>query len=296
MCPVQCGYENLAMKRWTHKKTPILAGFSTRKSYFREAVVQHQEHEINVALSGEGVYRLGKSERLTLAAGEILLLPGGVRHGIEVPRSLHMAVLHVHPDALAWIDPNAAPAKWMARLRNWEDPLPARKMVVPDALASLEHLTEEAVVEQNRRNPAREALLRALAIQAGVHFLRLMMAEIPPGAADETARRVLTVRSWMDRHFGEARGLAGLAAMAHLAPTYFAAQFRRIVGIPPMTYLRQRRLEQARLLLEQTDQSVKEIAWSVGFNQVDHFHHAFRQALGRTPLEYRMQSHSARHR
>jgi AraC-like DNA-binding protein len=184
----------------------------------------------------------------------------------------------------------------MTRLKDWADPLPARKVVVPDALASLEHLTEEVVVEQNRRDPAREALLRALAIQAAVHFLRLMTAEIPPEAADETARRVLTVRSWLDRHFSEATGLVDLAAMAHLAPTYFAAQFRRIVGSPPMTYLRQRRLEQARMLLEQTEQSVKEIAWSVGFNQADHFHHAFRQALGQTPLEHRELSRSARGR
>ena len=284
------------MKRWTRQETPILAGFSTRKTYFREAVVSHQEHEINVALSGEGVYRLARGERLSLSAGEILLLPGGVPHGIEVPQSLRMAVVHFHPEVLAWVGPEVATAKLMKSLRNWATPLSARKIVAPDALASLEHLTEEVVVEQNRRNPAREALLRALAIQAAVHFLRLMMAEIPPGAADETARRVLTVRSWMDRHFAEPCGVNSLAEMAHLAPTYFAAQFRRIVGSPPMTYLRQRRLEQARLLLEQTDQSVKEIAWSVGFNQADHFHHAFRQALGRTPLEYRRRSHSGRRR
>lgn len=279
------------MKRWTQPRTPILAGFSHRKSRFREAVVRHQEHEINVALSGEGVYRLGRGRTLQLAAGEILLLPAGTSHGIEVEHHLRMAVIHFHPKAFDEVAVQQGPqSKLLKQLRTWAEPPPSRKVVAPDVHATLARLTEEAVVEQNQQNPARESLLQLLAAQAAVHFLRLMLMEMPAEASDHTTRRILTVRGWIDRHFAEPCGVASLAKMAHLAPTYFAARFRELVGTPPMTYVRDRRLEQACLLLEQTSQPVKVVAWSVGFADVSHFNHAFKQAAGLTPVAYRTRS------
>jgi len=279
------------MKRWTRVATPILAGFSIRKSYFREAVVQHQEHEINVALSGEGVYRVGCREPLTLAAGEILLLPAGLRHGIEVPDRLRMAVIHFHPSVFDGFPSVDGPSKrLLARLRTWEVGLSARKLIASEAHSALERLTEDVVVEQNRQGLGREPILRALASQAAVHFLRLMAMAAPLEGPGQTTQRILTVRHWLDRHFAEPCGVNSLAEMAHLAPTYFAAEFRRVVGQPPMTYVRDRRLEQARMLLERTDEPVKVVAWSVGYSQAGHFNHAFKQATGLTPLAYRKQA------
>jgi AraC-like DNA-binding protein len=162
-----------------------------------------------------------------------------------------------------------------------------RKVVAPDACGALERLAEEAVVEQNRREPARLSLLAALASQAAVHFLRLMLAEQPAEPADQAARRILAVRGWIDRHFAEECGVSGLAKMAHLAPTYFAARFRQVVGVPPMTYVRDRRLEQARLLLERTNHPVQVVAWSVGYGDVSHFNRVFRSATGTTPAGFR---------
>lgn len=285
------------MKRWTQPGTPILATFSHRKSYFREAVVRHQEHELNVALSGEGVYRLGHGRTLRLVAGEILLLPAGISHGIEVDHHLRMAVIHFHPTALDVVAVRQGPqSKLLKQLTTWADRLPPRKVVIPDAHATLERLAEEAVVEQNRQSLARESLLRSLATQAAVHFLRLMALEPQSDAPDETTRRILTVRRWIDRHFAEPCSMVGLAKMAHLAPTYFSARFRKVVGVPPITYVRDRRLEQARLLLERTSQPVKVVAWSVGFSDVSHFNHAFKQVTRLTPLAYRNQSQPPRRR
>jgi AraC-like DNA-binding protein len=105
--------------------------------------------------------------------------------------------------------------------------------------------------------------------------------------SDQTTRRILTVQGWIDRHFADDFGVDGLAEMAHLAPTYFAARFRDVVGVPPMTYVRDRRLEQARLLLERTSHPVKVVAWSVGYSDVSHFNRAFKRAAGMTPGEYR---------
>jgi AraC-like DNA-binding protein len=250
-----------------------------------------------VALSGEGLYRFGREQTLVLTAGEILLLPAGTRHGIEVKHHLRMAVIHVHPEAFDSVTvARGAPLGLLKQLKSWTDPPPARKVIAPEIHGLLERLTEETIVEQNGQDVGRESLLRLLAGQAVVHFLRLMLLEEPAEASGQTARRIKTVQGWIDRHFAEDCGVASLAKMAHLSPTYFAARFCELVGTPPMTYVVDRRLAQARALLQRTDQQVKVIAWSVGFSDVSHFNQTFRRTVGMTPLAYRAKSRLPRSR
>ena len=72
------------MKRWTRPGAPLLAIMSHRKGHYHQPDARHQEHEMNVALSGEGVYRLGDDGPMRLTAGEILLMPAGTIHSIDV--------------------------------------------------------------------------------------------------------------------------------------------------------------------------------------------------------------------
>ncbi len=276
------------IRRFTDSPANLLASFSGRTSYYREAVVQHQEHEINVALNGEGLYHLGHGQTLALAAGEILLLPAGTFHGIEVQRRLRMAVIHFHPDVFGSVSVAQEPhASIVQQLKGWTAPLPVRKVTAPNTIGLLERLTEEAMVEQHRREIGGASLLGHLAGQAAVHFLRLMLQTQTPEPSDVVTSRIRIVQGWIDRHFAEPCGVVSLARLAHLAPTYFASRFRAVIGTPPMAYVCERRLEQARLLLERTDQPVKLIAPSVGFPDVSHFNHTFKQATGMTPVAYR---------
>ena len=277
------------MRRWTRPDTPILSILSHRKSGFYRPMARHQEHEINLALSGEGIYRLGDDPPTPLTAGEMLLMPAGICHAIEVRSHLRMAAIHIHPKAFDTLSARRGRAAHLLdQLKAWREPLPWRKLLVPDIYATLERLAEEAVVEQNRQGPARGSLLGALATQAAVLFLRLMLLEQTDQAADQATRHILDVRSWIDRHFAEDCGVDSLATRAHLAPTYFAARFCELVGTPPMTYVRDRRMEQARLLLERTNHPVKVVTWSVGYADVSHFSRTFKRATGMAPAEYRL--------
>lgn len=280
------------MRRWTRPDVPILSVMSHHRRGFHQPNARHQEHEVIVARSGEGTYRLGETST-RLVAGEILVLPAGTTHEIRVADHLRLAAIHLHPQAFETVAVRrGAQAKLLAGLRTWDPPLPWRKVVAPDAHATLERLAEDTVVEQHRQGAAQKTLLGALAAQAAVHLIRLMLTESSPREPDAAVRAILTVRSWIDRHFAEACGVVFLARMAHLAPTYFAARFREVVGVPPMTYVRHRRMEQARLLLARTGQPVKAVAWSVGYTDVSHFTRAFKQATGLTPHAYRPRADS----
>ncbi len=63
--------------------------------------------------------------------------------------------------------------------------------------------------------------------------------------------------------------------------------FRAALGMPPMAYLRNLRLEHAAELLLNTELSLKEIADLSGFRQMPPFFRAFKKCYRVTPLEYR---------
>jgi AraC-like DNA-binding protein len=65
--------------------------------------------------------------------------------------------------------------------------------------------------------------------------------------------------------------------------------FKSDVGMPPIRYLRQLRMERAKDLLESSFLSVKEIAYQVGLNDESHFVRDFKSTYGSSPAHYRSQ-------
>ncbi len=63
--------------------------------------------------------------------------------------------------------------------------------------------------------------------------------------------------------------------------------FKSDVGMPPIRFLRQLRMERARDLLESSFLSVKEIAFQVGLTDESHFVRDFKATYGYSPALYR---------
>jgi transcriptional regulator GlxA family with amidase domain len=78
-----------------------------------------------------------------------------------------------------------------------------------------------------------------------------------------------------------------LAAVAGLSMHHFAREFKQSAGVTPHHYLIQKRIERAQQILAQTDLSLAEIAYTVGFSNQGHLARHFRALLGTTPREFR---------
>jgi AraC family transcriptional regulator of arabinose operon len=100
-------------------------------------------------------------------------------------------------------------------------------------------------------------------------------------------RRITWAMSQIDGRMGAELNVADLAASVNLSPSRFAYLFRRDSGTSPARFVRQRRLERARELLETTFLSVKEVMASVGFNDASHFSRDFRREHGLPPRAWR---------
>jgi transcriptional regulator of acetoin/glycerol metabolism len=116
------------------------------------------------------------------------------------------------------------------------------------------------------------------------------MSRLPPapqaqgGLSPGAMRRV---REFVDVHLGESIDLSMLAGVAGLSVHHFARQFKQSAGVTPHVYLTQKRVERAQEMLVQTDISLAEIAFAVGFFDQGHLARHFRHMLGTTPREFR---------
>jgi transcriptional regulator GlxA family with amidase domain len=109
-------------------------------------------------------------------------------------------------------------------------------------------------------------------------------------AVEDSNRRLLRARDAMDRRYAQPLDVRSLARVAHLSEAHFIRAFRDTFGETPHRYLQRRRIERAMALLRQTDRSVTEICFDVGFMSLGTFSRTFSEIVGAAPTAYRDQA------
>ena len=122
-----------------------------------------------------------------------------------------------------------------------------------------------------------------------VCFLYRFLA-LPPAEAllrapsDGRIRRVI---DYVEENISEPMSLQALAGVAGYSLSRFKARFREETGQTPALYVTARKVEQAKLALEQTDQSVTDIGYNLGWSSGNYFCTVFKKLTGMSPLQYR---------
>ncbi len=98
---------------------------------------------------------------------------------------------------------------------------------------------------------------------------------------------VRTCCGYIERHLGEKLTMEILADQVGYAEYYMAQKFKKEMGMTVSRYIRKKRVEQAKLLLRSTNQSIGLIGDQLGFCNSSHFSDSFRSEEGMTPAEYR---------
>ncbi len=78
-----------------------------------------------------------------------------------------------------------------------------------------------------------------------------------------------------------------LADLVGISVSQICKIFVQEIGVTPQSYWNTRRLHAAKMELSNTDRSIKEIAFSLGFSSPEHFARWFAKIVGTSPREYR---------
>jgi AraC-like DNA-binding protein len=93
--------------------------------------------------------------------------------------------------------------------------------------------------------------------------------------------------NYVDAHFRESLTVPQIASAVRFSTTHLDRLFLAAAGVSLSAFVRQRRMETARHLLQETTQSISSIATSVGIPDLQAFNKACRRSLGASPRSIR---------
>jgi AraC family transcriptional regulator, arabinose operon regulatory protein len=227
-------------------------------------------------LGGRGCFAWAGGVR-DVEAGDLILLRPATPHDYRTTpgaQSWELGWAHFisRPEWLDWVNwPELAPGLMHVSLREqpWRERL------------------EQRLHEMIAHNAGPGARRAALAMNALEEVLLRADAANPRRSSAGLDPRVRRVVELMLARLAEPWTVERLAAAVALSPSRFAHLFREQTGETPQRYLELRRLEQARRLLEFTQEPVAAIAQMVGFGNPFYFTRRFKKQLGQGPRAWR---------
>lgn len=102
-----------------------------------------------------------------------------------------------------------------------------------------------------------------------------------------THERTKDILSFIHKHYQENITVANISEHANISSKECIRSFKNTFHQTPMDYLIHYRIEQAKRLLKETDESITNIAFMTGFHNSAYFGKMFKKLAGMTPKEYR---------
>lgn len=150
-----------------------------------------------------------------------------------------------------------------------------------DAIAGQIGRIPEGVVDGDC-GMALSALLRAIDALFGVE------TGLSPGAPQGDA--IQKALDFIERNLGNGVTLDNAAEHSGISPCYLSRLFKKTMNMNFVTYLTNRRIECAKVMLADTDIPVSEIAAKLSYREVNYFCKSFRKIVGLSPLDFRHQA------
>ena len=91
----------------------------------------------------------------------------------------------------------------------------------------------------------------------------------------------------VESHFKEKHSVADYAAMLHKSPKTLSNLFKKIGEKSPLQFIQSRIMTEARRLLRYSEMSISEVAYELGYNDVQTFSRFFKKREGVSPLGMR---------
>lgn len=221
---------------------------------------------------------------LTGASGDTLFTPAHTPHKDIFPRDSVFEVYLVHLD---WTDEQAI-------LQQFSPVELAHVSSGSQAIFgnAFDQLYREFTTESAFQQPM-------VAVCAGQILYELCRAatrrkyaanESPELIASDRRRQIMNdarklIATWLDQPIS----LDALAQAINVSPYYLSRIFSQENGFTLSSYLTQQRMEKARQLLTQTNLSIKEIAYAIGYRDSHYFSRVFRGSFSVSPSAYRRQ-------
>lgn len=125
-----------------------------------------------------------------------------------------------------------------------------------------------------------------LKVKEGVKLLLHAMPRLTSFLFDFSEPHKIDLEKFMLGNFHFNLPIEKFAQLTGRSLAAFKRDFQKIFGMPPRHWLQERRLSEARHLIEYKNKKPSAIYLDLGFESLSHFSHAFKKRFGKTPTEW----------
>lgn len=191
-------------------------------------------------------------------------------------------------------------AKWMQISRSYVDCVYSQQTYSPqERIDELLYIIKQVI---DRRGWSLEILKKQIEQLKSINFsqqnyckvLSIVLA-ISNTLFDEIQRQLGQTHepmqkaiNYIERYIGKNLSLEEVAEKAHVTPSYLSRLFKKNSGINFISYLKSRRIEIAKSLLDYSDMSITSIAMELSYSDPNYFGRIFKEDTGLTPSEYKI--------
>ncbi len=164
-------------------------------------------------------------------------------------------------------------------------------VITPDDSTSLQKLFDKMFVALRTDKVFGNYTCSGLVYQYLIEFHRLVSNNNIVGGSDRS-NILMPALNYIEENFRKDFSVAVLAEITGISQQYLCRIFKQTMNIRPNEYITCRRLQEAKRLLTETDNSVQEICVKSGFTDAGYFSTVFRKYEGVSPVEYRRKNSS----
>jgi two-component system response regulator YesN len=126
----------------------------------------------------------------------------------------------------------------------------------------------------------------ALLESAYQKFIFLTSYVKPQNNIDYTNNIVKVTKEYLESHYAEDISLEDAAEQVNISPQYFSKLIKKTTGFNFIDWLSMLRVKKAKELLTNSNLTVKEVCFMVGYKDPNYFSRIFKKRIGITPSEY----------
>ncbi|GAA5510986.1 helix-turn-helix domain-containing protein [Novipirellula caenicola] len=161
----------------------------------------------------------------------------------------------------------------------------SRLQLSPPELVHAIHLVDQLDQELSSRSCGFGVMATTTFLQLATFLSRCYSKSRSPQS--KSLLRIAEAISLIERHYADPITLDELVEISGMSRRNFLRAFEATMGCPPIAYLIRLRVRQACKLLSQTDKTITEIAFDVGFSDSNYFSRQFRALMKSSPRKYR---------
>jgi len=250
----------------------VLSGISSREAGWMNDSTGKELNRLFYPIAGEGWLRM-EAGRIAMEPGKLYLLPGDAVLSFGTEGSESFVFYWTH---------------YKMKLGDYNL---LKELDVPFWAAASNRLELVELFEKLIRLQRSDSLLQGWRTKAALLELIACFMEGAGLERQIEAKRAMMeqfddVLSYIEMNISESISIEQLASIVCLHPNYFITMFKSLTGTSPVNYMNERRLEQARALLSETDMAVSDVATRIGM-QNHYLSRLFKQQYGVTPRRYR---------